>query len=493
MSGSESGDELLSQDDSESLLSKCYEEFYHLLVSTWNKVSITTEKNIYAKPWYLFLGDKNSGKSNIIDRSNLTFERVEEVGLINEKIKNIKGPVQYYLSREAVIVEKKVRNNDDNIWLSFIKWLSYRRENKPLNGLILSVDIESLINSTVNERKLLAKKIARELISLNDLLGLRLPVYLVITKLDLLQGFMEFYENDSTKNYEELLFCFTFPLDGEYGKSKDINILNIFSTQYDSLIKRLNNALQEKIIDDSVSDDVYFFVRQMIGFKSILHLFLSEIFKESAHSTYPLLRSIFFTSSEQQSLPFNAVAENVSNFFDMPGVIYSRRKGYSKDFFIKNIFSKKILPESGLVSDNFYVQKRLLKNHILQYAICGLLVIFVSSAWTYYYQSNRQSASNVLSVLESYSDFERGDFFSSPEKYLKALNTMRGALDEYSAGYKRSNIFSDFGLYKGDLIRPSLEKTYNQLISDGFFKSIISRILSYRAYGGDNNSLKKLK
>jgi len=488
-----SGDKKTSEKEIVSSLIEPYEKFYSLLASTLNKVGINSDRYIYAKPWYLFIGNNGAGKSSIINNSELTFERSEEVDLINRKIQASNGPVQFYLSSEAVIVERVEEENSDGNWPEFLKWLNNKKKGRPLNGLVVSIDIESLVNSSVNERKVLAKKVTDEVRSLNDLLGIRLPVYLVVTKVDLLEGFTEFYAEDSTEDFEDSLFCFTFPLAIDSKQGSDMDWAGTFSEQYGVLIDYLNESLQERIINEDISVEVYAFVRQMIGFKTILYSFLSEVFKESAHSTYPLLRCIFFTSSEQQSLPFNAVAESVSNLFGAPELVYLQRRGYSKNIFIKNIFLKKILPESGLVGDSFYVQKKQLRSHIVQYVICGLLVVLASSAWSYYYQSNKLSANNVLSGLESYSAIDKNRKITSPEDHLQGLNILREALDEYAIGGKKTGIFSDLGLYKGGLINPSVEKTYRKLISDGFFNSLITDMLSSKIQIGEKDSLEGFK
>ena len=78
-------------------------------------------------------------------------------------------------------------------WKEFLKLLRKNRPNCPINGLLLVIPADSLIKDSPKDIEKRAGWVARQLDGIQRELDIRFPVYVVISKCDLLNGFREFF------------------------------------------------------------------------------------------------------------------------------------------------------------------------------------------------------------------------------------------------------------------------------------------------------------
>ena len=82
---------------------------------------------------------------------------------------------------------------------------------------------------------------------LHDELGVRIPVYVLFTKADLIAGFVEFFDNFGREEREQV-WGMTFPLDD--GKSEGGAVAD-FAREFDQLLDRLNDRMLERVHQES--------------------------------------------------------------------------------------------------------------------------------------------------------------------------------------------------------------------------------------------------
>ncbi|MBA5770716.1 hypothetical protein H3285_30195, partial [Escherichia coli] len=64
---------------------------------------------------------------------------------------------------------------------------------QPLNGAMLTISVADLLGASETERTQHAMVLRKRLLELRAQLGIRFPVYLLVTKADLLAGFAEYF------------------------------------------------------------------------------------------------------------------------------------------------------------------------------------------------------------------------------------------------------------------------------------------------------------
>ncbi len=127
-------------------------------------------------------------------------------------------------------------------WDAFLDLLKRTRARQPLNGVIVAI---SLIRHRHGAARGAAgacrARSAAASRSSSDRLGVRLPVYALFTKADLIAGFTEFFD-DLDREKRGQVWGTTFPLnDREAGPAGG------FAAEFQPLVERLNSRLFDRL------------------------------------------------------------------------------------------------------------------------------------------------------------------------------------------------------------------------------------------------------
>ncbi|MBL8896156.1 MAG: hypothetical protein JNM84_00950, partial [Planctomycetes bacterium] len=161
---------------------------------SWTKELEQQGIDRYSLPFYLLVGEPQSGKSVLLQNSDLTFpfgqSRLSGVG-------GTRG-CDWWFTEEAVILDLAGRlftheggASDESEWAAFLELLANYRPICPANGLILVIPCDSLLKDDREETTRKANKIQNALLTLTGKLQAQVPIYVVLTKADRIFGFAE--------------------------------------------------------------------------------------------------------------------------------------------------------------------------------------------------------------------------------------------------------------------------------------------------------------
>ncbi|MDH5774997.1 MAG: type VI secretion system membrane subunit TssM, partial [Nitrospirota bacterium] len=151
---------------------------------------------LYALPWYMIVGPSASGKSTALRESGLQFPSLGE----NPKgVQGVGGTrnCDWWFTTDAVLLDTAGRymteDEDREEWFAFLDLLKKARSKKPINGVMVAIGINELLEATDQLVEWHAKTIRDRIDELMTHLGMSFPVYLMFTKCDLLEGFNQFF------------------------------------------------------------------------------------------------------------------------------------------------------------------------------------------------------------------------------------------------------------------------------------------------------------
>ncbi len=454
------------------------------------KRSLNTKNYLYSLPWYLVLGLENAGKTSLINRSGQNFSFSSALRASGQKSENPYS-FDWWIGDDSVLIDPdgELLSQDSfdqesdsqlerRLWLHFVDWLERTRSRRPLNGIVLAVDVSQLAMGTSSERLAYADLIRGRLRELMESLSTRLPIYVSLTKLDLLYGFEAFFKNYTKSERDEVL-GFTFTLESIENADK---WLEEFIDEYSRFVDRLNVNLPHAVSEPISFEDrkaIYSFTRQLSGLKEILTQFLKRSLVSDQFSTAPLVRGVYFTSVYQQGVPTNVFDDAASRRYGLSHAVnIAQKASNSTAYFTQNLFSRCIYPEAGLASDNYRVakaNKRLMALTVFTGCLASSLLI---GAWHHYYQLNVKQADAVLSKVNRFKEqYPTNRELTSQREMLMSLNQIREATLEFGFFRDKPKYFSDLGLYQGHTIGPKVEETYLNLLKYRFLPKLMADVI----------------
>lgn len=465
----------------------------------------------YRLPWYLVMGVENAGKTSLINRSGQNFALTHVMKASGQSSKQGQLGFDWWIGDQAVLIDPdgelltqgameggEPQELQRRLWDHFVDWLERNRAQRPLDGIVLVLDLARLSHAQVAVRKAYAALLRSRLRELMERHGARLPVYVTFSKMDLLHGFDDFFRHYSRAARKAPLgFTFTpgsMETPGQWERE--------FAADFDAMLTRLNQLLPTMLAecrDREERESVFRFVRQLAGLRDVLLGFLTESLSSDRFSTAAMVRGTYFTSVYQQGVPEDPFVDAAARRYGMDDSVQpAHRATRSALYFTEELFDKVIYPEAGLAADNARVTRRRERARNASLAICAVLGVALVGGWTHFYQKNSVSLSAVEERAETFLATQPDAFQSddpSGRELLEPLDRLRYAMQTFGEYRTHTPYFADMGLYQGHVIGAQVERAYLAMLENQFLPALMIGIMDdmNRAEEGSNEKLALLR
>ncbi|WP_128293149.1 type VI secretion system membrane subunit TssM [Afifella aestuarii] len=403
---------------------------------------------IYELPWYVLFGAPGSGKTTAITHSGLTFP----VGMAEgEGTRGIAGTrsCNWWFCEEAILVDTAGRyTTQDDLsgaakagWDGFLNLIRKYRRSQPVNGVLITLSIADLVDRPPDARLEEVRAIRKRLNEMDEVLKARIPAYLVLTKADLLTGFIEFFDGFNRSDREQV-WGMTFDL-ADSDKAKDLP--ERFLEEFSLLQERVGSMLIERLQqepDVAVRGRIFRFPAELSALKDTVHEILVELCSGSKLVEAPLVRGVYLASGTQMT-------EGERGLSAQP--IPRMRRSY----FLTRLFKDVIFGEASLVNRDRRLSSRQRMVRRIAYGAAALVLAFVMTSWTLTYFRNTAALAQAEERIDAYQDAVKGipvrdvddaDFL----RILPALNNLSAIADSF----ERPGVWpASFGLDQ----RPKIE------------------------------------
>lgn len=449
-------------------------------------------RNLYELPWYVIIGPPGSGKTTALVNSGLHFPLAAQLGA--GAVRGVGGTrnCDWWFTDQAVLLDTAGRYTtqdshasvDKAAWLGFLDLLKTQRSRRPIDGAFVAISLSDLLLGSEAERAAHAAAIRLRIQELYTQLGVRFPIYLMLTKLDLVPGFMEFFDSLS-KEERAQVWGMTFALDD--GKSGDSPLAQL-PAELAALEQRLNERLVERLQqerDPARRDLIYGFPQQFAALKESLQGFLEGVFKPNAFEERVLLRGVYFTSGTQEGSPIDRLIGAMAQSMNLDRQHLARQTGTGRSYFIEKLFSAVAFAERGLVGVNPKVERR--RKWIARGALAATvaLVLVVGTLWIISYRANQayiaqvdQRVAPVRQDVQNLSSAQRDVLAVLP--LLNATRHLAGDAPGWAEG---------LGLYQGDMLEAEAASVYRKLLVAVFAPRLMTRIEEQLHSGGNSDFL----
>ena len=355
-------------------------------------------------PWYLIVGPPATGKTTALRQSGLTFP----IDLTDD-LQGVGGTrnCDWFFTEDAVMIDTAGRyvqqesqpDVDAAEWLGFLDLLKKHRGRRALNGVIVALSIDALSEGD-DAVKAHGRKIRRRLAELNERLEIRLPVYLMLTKADLIKGFEAFFGGLSTASREQV-WGTTFALDRPVDAATVAREISTLAAELERrLVPRLED--EEKL---ATRAEIFRFPAQLNSLAEPIQVLIEAMSGESRYEESAWLRGLYLTSATQEGAPIDRLTAALSSSFGLPAKrALPAARVEKRSFFLKNLLTEVIFKEAGLGTFDPLAQRRRAWIWRSAAAACVVAALFAGIAFTFSYFENRSAITaqaNQLVALQT--------------------------------------------------------------------------------------------
>ena len=439
-----------------------------------------TSEAMYRLPWYAIIGPPASGKTTALRNSGLKFPYLPGTG---DRLKGIGGTrhCDWWLTNHAILLDTagrwSVDENERDEWLVFLDLLKKHRGDRPLNGIIAAVSIAgdpatSISGAAEDELREIALRMRERLDEITGRLGVALPVYLLFTKCDLLNGFVESFGNMSSEQRRQI-WGFTAPL--LQGVRRDPGAY--FAQQFELLVTELEQRAVVRMgheVSPQVIPTIYEFPAQFAALKERLTLFVDELFDASAYRETPLLRGAYFTSGTQEGAPADLLFEDIAGALKLRPPQYESREE-KKGYFLHDMLLRVVVEDRALATTS---EHELLRQHWKRRVSTSALFVAAALGTTLTAdacQRNLQDITRTEAAL-AHNQSARKQTAGSAEADARPQHSAELlALEQDFARYELGSDRVDLGLYQGERVSPALERYYRNALVESIVRPLLNQ------------------
>ncbi|MCP4347405.1 MAG: type VI secretion system protein ImpL [Desulfobacterales bacterium] len=418
---------------------------------------------MYVLPWYMIIGESGSGKTTAIESAGLsgTFSEITRTSGISGT-----RNCDWWFFEKAIIIDTAGRyaipvdeGRDKEEWRKFLTNLVKYRKKEPLNGLIVTVGADKLVESGTDVLEKDGKDIRRRIQELMQGLGSKFPIYVLVTKCDLVKGMTQFCDLFPEKSIKQAMGFVNSDL------LKDVGTL--LKDAMLSIGERLRNQrllLFQKAGAGRIDPSLLLFPEEFEKLEPGLNTFIRGAFQETPYQETPILRGVYFSSGRQEGSPY-------SHFLNSLGLIGEREilPGTNKGLFLFDIFSKILPGDRRLYAPTMEARRlSLFTRNIglvswiaVMIALCGLL--------SFSFAKNLRT----LNYVGKYG--KPPELTESDLTNVKLIDDFREAILEVEKQNK-SWWIPRFGLNKSIKVEEGLKARYCKLVNVRFLEKVDQQV-----------------
>jgi type VI secretion system protein ImpL len=427
-------------------------------------------RNLYELPWYIIVGPPGSGKTTVLVNSGLNFPLAKSFG--KEALRGVGGTrnCDWWFTDEAILLDTAGRYTTQDSssqadaagWNSFLQLLRKYRRRQPINGVILAISAADLLTLSEKDRDLHVAAIRERLDELNSQLKITPPVYVLVTKCDLIAGFSEFFDEIGQEGRAQVWGA-TFPIEA----SESGRAAQAFDKEFDQLLQRIQSRLLPRLEqerDPRRRVTMLAFPQQLASLKPLLSDVLRRIFSATEFDSRVMLRGVYLTSGTQEGTPIDRMLGAIARSFGFASTVTAAPTGAGKAYFIERLLKQMIFRESGLAGVNrrLQIQKALAQSAAyiacVAILILGLVYFLVSYRANTHYIADVTKAAEVLNGTQVPAG-------ADIQATLLRLDALRSVMDAAAVHKDGVPLSMRAGLYQGRSLTGAAREAYEREIN----------------------------
>ncbi len=434
---------------------------------------------IYELPWFLVIGRSQGGKTIAIKNSGL--------GLPVRKdwVKGVGGThtCDFFFTNDVIFldtpgawVDGGLDEQASSYWSTLLKLLRKYRGRRPLDGLIVVVPSEDLLGKTEQECQEQASRIREVIDHLQDELRFRVPVYVLVSKCDLVDGFVDFFRGVPAQRWDEIVgWSNPDPNEGEP--------IALVPKGFRRILKRLH-AYRLEILARSQSRirKVFFFPDNFKRLEGPLTHYTDVLFYDDPSHETPVFRGFYFTSGTQgEGTVFGEAMSQLARTLGvrlagpLAGADEKPKDEAKRGYFLKELYRHLMVGDEGLVARtavHWWKRRRdTMFAAFLPAAVAGVFLVFSTLSYLFnvhVYKNIETDVPKLVRTLDDLSDPGSGAELEEALASTRELWHYHHRLDGFTLfrglGMRRPGALADESFqvfreqFESKVLRPTLER-----------------------------------
>jgi type VI secretion system protein ImpL len=320
----------------------------------------------------------------------------------------------------------------------------------------------------------------------------QLPVYVVVTKSDMLAGFAEFFD-DLGRDEREQVWGVTFPLTEHEDAAHADAPLRRFPDEF----RLLHRQLQDRVLQRMQQETdvrrralIYAFPQQFAGLEGALRRFLDDAFGESRFARAAMLRGVYFTSGTQTGRPLDRMMSAMAASLGLQREVLLPDASSGRAYFVKRLLRDVIFEEAGIAGSNPRVERRRARFQQIAIGVIGVLLVagliglFASDRANrrFVEESRQQIAALTLRAQQT----TAGDDPLAVLPLLDAARDLPGGEAERTAGHDAW--WPTFGLDQRQKLGLEAQRVYQRLLRQTLLPIVVQRMEEQLRRGDADNA-----
>lgn len=352
---------------------------------------------LYDRPWYVIIGPPGAGKTTALAKSGVRFPWA------GSAVNGVGGTrnLDFWFADEAVLVDTAGRyttQDSDSAadaagWERFLRLLRRTRPLEPINGVIVAFGIDELMHADRAQLDAHIAAIRRRLAELGELLQVSVPIYLLLTKADLMAGFTEYFGDLNGEGRRAVLGATLDPAE----PANTVSLLREFDRVVDALWMRSPKRLQEEP-DQRRRGMILGFPAQVVSLRARLAYFVDGAFRSDREGA-GMPRGFYLASGTQIGTPFDGVLSAMASVYDAPHPPV--RPGQGRAYFLNRLLTEVVFPEAGMVRATAAARRHRRVALVGTMAAIGLVSLAISGLWVSAFARNKDLQNGLLAGAQS--------------------------------------------------------------------------------------------
>lgn len=514
--------------------------------------------HLYDLPWFLVVGPSGSGKTSAVLNSGCRFPQGEQMSDAVRTLRHV-SPTEsthWWFSNEAVLIDTAGRlcptqppvsgdpdlpqpsvdsapdakppssashapPQDPALWQGYLGILRKHRPRMPINGMIVTVSLGSLVLASASWRTELAASLRARLAEARQDLGIRFPVYLLFTKADQLTGFAEYF-GALTSEGRRQIWGTTLPwhekarpwpplqtkrsVDDSENPSGPSALGQCVQLELEALCDRLENGLPTRLqeeFDLQRRQRLYALPQEFQALIPMLVQFVEDLFQASRFDLTEDragLRGLYFSSASQDDHRVAADPRTLIRQLHRPAALMtaikdeppmqselrqtnsqsdsgSQNTTTHRSYFIQDVLEQVVFREGHLVRPNLTWEFRHRIIRLLGHASLLVTGLWLGAGLLLSYQNNQAYLADVDNKTEVLAEQVQRLFQKFRlEDVPGLLNQAQSLANHRQLDLQAPPLSYQYGLYAAPPVVVAARQTYEHLQDQMLLPQIVRRI-----------------